>query len=305
MALRICSLLPSATEIVYALGLGDQLCAVSHECDYPPEAATKPAVIRSVFDPSTLTSRQIDQAVMDHLRQGTGVYAIDLDRLRRANPDLILTQELCDVCAVPYLEVQRAVEQLGSGPRLLSLSPALLGDVLQDIRRIGEAAGREKEAEWVVEQLQSRIDRVAAMAARVAKRPATVCLEWADPLYIAGHWIPEMVELAGGSDGLGMKGVPSTRIEWDWVVAYAPEVIVLMPCGFDVERALSELPLLTRLPGWSDLPAVREGRVYAVNATAYFSRSGPRLVDGLELLARLLHPTLFPDPIQAEAARQV
>ncbi len=303
--MRICSLLPSATEIVYALGLGDQLFAVSHECDYPPEAAAKPAVIRSVFDASTLTSREIDDAVMEHLRQGIGVYAIDLDRLRRADPDLILTQELCDVCAVSYLEVKRAIEQLGSGPRLLSLSPALLGDVLQDIRRVGEAAGKEREAESVVEQLQGRIDRVATITARVAARPATFCLEWSDPLYVAGHWVPEMVELAGGTDGLGMKGKPSTRIEWDRVVAYAPEVIILMPCGFDVSRAVSELPILTRLPGWSDLPAVRRGRVYAVDASAYFSRSGPRLVDGLELLAKLIHPELFFDPIPRESARQV
>jgi len=302
---RICSLLPSATEIVYALGLGDRLFAVSHECDYPPEAAAKPAVIRPVFDASTLTSREIDDAVMEHLRQGTGVYAIDLDRLRRADPDLILTQELCDVCAVPYLEVKRAIEQLRSRPRLLSLSPALLGDVLQDVRRVGEAAGKEREAETVVEQLQSRIDRVAAMTAGVAQRPATFCLEWTDPLYVAGHWVPEMVELAGGTDGLGMKGKPSTRIEWDRVVAYAPEVIILMPCGFDLPRAVSELPILARLPGWSDLPAVRRGRVYAVDAGAYFSRSGPRLVDGLELLARLIHRELFPEPIPRESARQV
>ncbi|MGH7369304.1 MAG: cobalamin-binding protein, partial [Candidatus Methylomirabilaceae bacterium] len=237
--MRICSLLPSATEIVYLLGLGDQLCAVSHECDYPPEASAKPVVIRSVFDPSTLSSREIDQAVMEHLRQGTGVYAIDVDRLRRVDPDLILTQELCDVCAVPYLEVKRAVEQLGSGPRLLSLSPALLGDVLQDIRRVGQAAGRDREAESIVEQLQSRIDQVATITARVAERPRTFCLEWTDPLYVAGHWVPEMVEMAGGTDGLGMKGKPSTRIEWDRVVAYAPEVIILMPCGFDLPRAVS------------------------------------------------------------------
>jgi iron complex transport system substrate-binding protein len=305
MAVRICSLLPSATEIVYALGLGDQLFAVSHECDYPPEAASKPAVIRPVFDASRLTSREIDDAVMTHLRQGTGVYAIDLDRLRRADPDLILTQELCDVCAVPYLEVTRAIEQLGSRPSLLSLSPALLGDVLRDVRRVGEAAGRVREAESVVERLQRRIDRVASMTAGVAERPATFCLEWTEPLYVAGHWVPEMVELAGGTDGLGMKGKPSTRIEWDRVVAYAPEVIVLMPCGFDVERAVSELPVLTRLPGWSDLPAVKRGRLYAVNATAYFSRSGPRLVDGLELMVKLIHPEIGLGPIPPDLARQV
>jgi iron complex transport system substrate-binding protein len=302
---RICSLLPSATEIVYALGLGDQLCGVSHECDYPPEAAAKPALIRSVFDQSTLSSLEIDHAVIDRLRRGEGVYTIDLDLLRQAEPDLILTQELCDVCAVPYSEVQRAVDQLVSRPRLLPLSPSLLGDVLQDINRVGEATGREEQAGFLVRRLRERIDRVTARTATAAERPATFCLEWADPLYVAGHWIPEMVEMAGGIDGLGGKGKPSVPIEWERVVSYAPEVVILMPCGFDVERAVREVPLLTRLPGWLDLPAVQRGQVYAVNATAYFSRSGPRLVDGLELLAKILHPELFPGPIHGEVARPI
>ena len=301
--MRICSLLPSATEIVYALGLGDQLYGVSHECDYPPEAAAKPTLIRFAFDQSSLSSLEIDHAVMERLRSGEGVYAIDQDLLRQAEPDLILTQELCDVCAVPYSEVKRAVDQLVSRPRLLPLSPSLLGDVLQDISRVGEATGREEQAGFLVRRLRERIDRVTARTATAAERPATFCLEWADPLYVAGHWIPEMVEMAGGIDGLGGKGKPSVPIEWERVVIYAPEVVILMPCGFDVERAVREMPLLTRLPGWLDLPAVQRGQVYAVNATAYFSRSGPRLVDGLELLAKILHPELFPGPIPGEVAR--
>ena len=301
--MRICSLLPSATEIVYALGLGDQLYGVSHECDYPPEAAAKPTLIRSVFDQSTLSSLEIDHAVMERLRGGEGVYTIDQDLLRQAEPDLILTQELCDVCAVPYSEVKRAVDQLVSRPRLLPLSPSLLGDVLQDISRVGEATGKQEQAESLVRRLRERIDRVTARTSTAAERPATFCLEWADPLYVAGHWIPEMVEMAGGIDGLGGKGKPSVPIEWERVVIYAPEVVILMPCGFDVERAVREMPLLTRLPGWLDLPAVQRGQVYAVNATAYFSRSGPRLVDGLELLAKILHPELFPGAIPGEAAR--
>ncbi len=303
--MRICSLLPSATEIVFALGLGDQLYGVSHECDFPPEAAAKPTVIRSVFDPSTLSSLEIDRAVIERVRQGEGVYTIDMNRLQQADPDLILTQELCDVCAVPYGEVKRAVDQLGRRAKLLSLSPTLLGDVLEDIRRVGEATGRSAQAEALVEYLQSRIDQVAEKTATSVTRPATFCLEWADPVYVAGHWVPEMVEMAGGIDGLGGKGKPSVQIEWDRVVRYGPEVIVLMPCGFGVERAVREMPLLTRLPGWSDLPAVQRGQVYAVNATAYFSRSGPRLVDGLELLAKILHPELFPGAVPGEAARRV
>ena len=303
--MRICSLLPSATEIVYALGLEDQLVGVSHECDFPPEAVAKPIMIRSVFDSSGLSSLEIDRAVMERLRRGEGVYTIDRDRLRQADPDLILTQELCDVCAVPYTEVKRAVEQLGGRPRLLPLSPALLGDVLLDIRQVGEATGRRDQAESLVARLQSRIDRVTARAARVVERPKTFCLEWADPLYVSGHWIPEMVEMAGGTDGLGTIGKPSVSIEWDRVARYAPEVVILMPCGFDVERTVRELPLLTKLPGWSDLPAVKRGLVYAVNGSAYFNRSGPRLVDGLELLAKLLHPELFPGAISDEAARRL
>jgi iron complex transport system substrate-binding protein len=298
-------LLPSATEIVYALGLGDQLYGVSHECDYPPEAAAKPTLIRSAFDQSTLSSLEIDHAVMERLRSGEGVYTIDQDLLRQAEPDLILTQELCDVCAVPYSEVKRAVDQLVSQPRLLPLSPSLLGDVLQDISRVGEATGKQEQAESLVRRLRERIDRVTARTSTAAERPFTFCLEWADPLYVAGHWIPEMVEMAGGIDGLGGKGKPSVQIEWERVVSYAPEVVILMPCGFDVERAVREMPLLTRLPGWSDLPAVQRGQVYAVNATAYFSRSGPRLVDGLELLAKILHPELFPGPIPGEVAWQL
>ncbi len=301
--MRICSLLPSATEIVYALGLGDQLYGVSHECDFPPGAVAKPIMIRSVFDPSVLSSLEIDRAVIERLRRGEGVYTIDLDRLRQADPDLILTQELCDVCAIPYSEVQRAVEQLGGRPRLLPLSPALLGDVLQDIRQVGEATDRREQAESLAEGLQGRIDRVTATAAHAVERPATFCLEWADPIYVAGHWVPEMVEMAGGIDGLGIKGKPSVPIEWNRVVRYDPEVVILMPCGFDVERTVRELPLLTRLPGWSDLPAVKRGRVYAVDGSAYFNRSGPRLVDGLELLAKLLHPELFPGAIPEQAAR--
>jgi iron complex transport system substrate-binding protein len=303
--MRICSLLPSATEIVYALGLGDQLYGVSHECDYPPEAASKPAVIRSTIDQSGLSSGEIDRAVVERVRRGEGVYTIDLNLLRRAEPDLILTQELCDVCAVPYSEVKRAVDQLGDRPRLLPLSPSLLRDVLLDIARVGEATGREEQAASLVRRLQDRIDRVADTAARAERRPITFCLEWAEPLYVAGHWVPEMVEIAGGLDGLGHKGKPSVVIDWERVVGYAPEVVILMPCGFDVERAVGELPLVSRLPGWAELPAVRNGQVCAVDATSYFSRSGPRLVDGLELLAKILHPELFPGALPCEAARWV
>jgi iron complex transport system substrate-binding protein len=302
---RVCSLLPSATEIVYALGLGDQLVGVSHACDFPPEAATKSVLTRSAFDPSSLSSGQIDRAVLDRLGRGDGIYEIDLERLRRADPELVLTQQLCDVCAVPHADVVRALGRLDRAPAVLALSPVLLGDVLDDIRRVGSATGKAERAEGVAGGLQRRVDHVARVAARAVERPRTLCLEWADPLYVAGHWVPEMVEMAGGIDGLGTKGRPSVTVDWEAVCRFAPEVVILMPCGFDVERAAGELSLLARLPGWRDLPAVRRGRVYAVNATSYFSRSGPRLVDGLELLGKILHPGLFPGTPPPEAARQL
>jgi iron complex transport system substrate-binding protein len=181
----------------------------------------------------------------------------------------------------------------------------LLRDVLQDIRRVGEATGRREKAESLVEGLELRIDQVISRVASTIERPKTFCVEWIDPIYAAGHWVPEMVKMAGGIDGLGRRGKPSIPIKWERVVLYAPEVVILMGCGFDVERNIRELPLLTRLPGWTELPAVKHGRIYAVNSSGYFSRSGPRLVDGLELLARLLHPDLFPGAISVEAARQI
>ena len=300
--MRICSLLPSATEIVYALGLGDQLYGVSHECDYPPEAAAKPALIRSAFDQSSLSSLEIDHAVMERLRQGEGVYTIDQDLLRQAEPDLILTQELCDVCAAPYQDVLAAVAALPKRPAVLSLTPQSLGDVLKDIERVGEATGRIREAKTAAAALEKRTAAVAGRAARAHRRPRVVCLEWLEPVMAAGHWVPEIVGLAGGTEPIGLAGAPSRRVSWEQVRSAAPEVLILMPCGFDVERVMEEMHLLTSRPGWQTLPAVATGRVFAANGHAYYSRSGPRLVDGLEVLARLIHPELFPEPVPPDVA---
>jgi iron complex transport system substrate-binding protein len=294
--MRICSLLPSATEIAFSLGLGESVVGVTHECDYPPEAREKPKVVKSIIDADKTDSAQIDRIVSEHLQAQKALYTIDLPGLRAADPDLILTQELCDVCAVDYRQVIDAAQSLPRKPKVLSLMPKSLADVLQDILRVGEVTGKAKEALRLVQQLRQRIEGVKEKTSRSDLRPRVACLEWIDPIYNAGHWVPEMVELAGGYDGLGQKGEPSARVDWKRIVGFAPEVIVLMPCGFNIERTLQEAYLLRRLPGWESLPAVQHGRAFAVNGHAYFNRPGPRLVDGLEILAQIIHPEIFPSP---------
>jgi iron complex transport system substrate-binding protein len=299
---RICSLLPSATEICFALGLGEQVVGVSHECDYPPEAAGKPVLVTSRIRTRDVPSGEIDRQATEAIAAGRGVYAIDREALRRAAPDLVLTQEICDVCAVPFGEVAEAVRGLPAPPRLLALNPTSVGDVLRDIRRVGQAAGRAAEAAALSQRLAARVEAVRLRAAGAAGRPRVFCCEWMDPLYAAGHWIPEMVEWAGGQNGLGTAGAPSAKVAWEAVRAFAPEVVVVMPCGFGIPETHREFALLASRPGWAELPAVRGRRVHAVDGHAYFSRSGPRLVDGLELLARLIHPELFPGPLDPTLA---
>jgi iron complex transport system substrate-binding protein len=303
--MRICSFLPSATEIIYSLGLGDQLFGVTRSCDYPAEALCKPIVVRSILDEEGLTSTDIDRIVKEHARDGQSVYHIDMEALRAADPDLILTQELCDVCAVGYQDVLTQVKDLPKQPRVVSLNPTSLGDVLHDLLTVGEVTGTSERAHAAVAALQQRINAVRQRAAQVTTRPRVFCLEWMDPLFVSGHWIPEMVEMAGGIDGIGNHGTPSLRITWERVRAYQPEVVILMPCGADVPKTLSELDCVRALPGWNELPAVRHARVYAVNAGAYFSRSGPRLVDGLELLAQIIQPERFPWTVPQDIALRV
>jgi iron complex transport system substrate-binding protein len=293
---RIVSLLPSATEIAFALGLGEQVVAVSHECDFPPEARQRPAVTRSPLHGHHLSSAEIDRRTAEELRQGGTLYHLDVDRLAALAPDLILTQELCEVCAVAQPEVERAVRELGTAPRVLSLEPNTLGDALGTIEVVGATTGREAAAAALTAALQSRIERVRDAAATAPDRPRVFCMEWTDPPWVAGHWVPEMVALAGGEDVLGRPGAPSVRIDWERVVAAAPEVVVLMPCGYDLARTIADRPIVEALPGWATLPAVRSGRVFAVDGSSYFNRPGPRLVDGLELLAHLLHPERFAAP---------
>ncbi|MCS7206570.1 MAG: cobalamin-binding protein [Dehalococcoidia bacterium] len=291
--MRIVSLLPSATEIAFALGLGDQVVAVSHECDYPPEVRGRPVAVRCVFDPSGMTAAEIDATVRSLVLKGRPIYQVEWGVLEAVHPDLVLTQGLCEVCAVPEREVLKGLERLYPRPRILSLDPHGLEDVLQDILRVGEATGTLARASMVVANLRRRIQRVAEATRAVATRPRVVCLEWLDPLFVGGHWVPEMVALAGGVDVLGKVGRPSFTVSWEQVVAAQPEVLVLMPCGYSASQAAEQVHLLAQRPGWGELPAVQAGRVFATNAHAYYSRSGPRLVDGLEMLAEMLHPQVF------------
>lgn len=299
---RIVSLLPSATEIVCSLGLGDRLVGVSHECDYPAFVRGLPSVTRTLI-PSDASSGEIDDLVAERMRGGQSLYTLDVPLLAQLRPDLIVTQGLCEVCAVGEGEVQAAVCALASQPRVVNLEPTSLGEVLAAIGEVGVAAGIADRAVAAVDALRRRIDAVAARSANIAERPRTILLEWIDPPFTCGHWSPELVRLAGGVEGLGREGERSRRARWEEIVAWQPEALVIACCGFDVERTLRDLPILVAQPGWSELPCVRDERVYVVDGSTYFSRPGPRLVDSLEILAHALHPDVHPEPEVGRALR--
>jgi iron complex transport system substrate-binding protein len=291
--IRIVSLLPSATEILFALGLDEQIVAVTHECDYPAAARTKPRITRSLLRPD-LSSGEIDAAVSSQIGSDAHtLYSIDRTLLGELAPDLIVTQELCEVCAVDYGEVLDAIKDLPKTPQVLNLEPMSLTEVLADIETVGAATGRSDEARQFVASLRRRVERVRAAVERAETRPTVAFLEWVDPLFCGGHWNPELVRLAGGSDPLGNEGTPSTRMEWQEVLDAQPDVMVISCCGFDEERTRQDLPILEALPGFADLPCARNGRIHVVDGSAYFSRPGPRLVDSLEILAGFTHPELF------------
>ena len=293
--MRIVSLLPSATEIVCALGLADQLVGVTHECDFPPSVRALPRVTRTLI-PTDANSAAIDALVRDRLGARSALYALDEPMLERLRPDLIVTQALCDVCAVAEDEVRAAACRLPGGPRVLNLEPETLDQVLGCIADVARAAGVAYRAAEVVASLRARVQAVVERTGGAARRPRVALLEWLDPPFSTGHWNPELVRLAGGEDGLGREGAKSVTLAWDEVVAYRPEVIVIACCGFTAERALQETGVLARVEGWADLPAVRDGRVWVADGAAYFSRPGPRLVDSLELLAHVIQPGRVPLP---------
>jgi iron complex transport system substrate-binding protein len=293
--LRICSLLPSATEIVCALGAEDQLVGVTHECDFPPSVAFLPKLTRSNI-PSNFTSAQIDAAVTSSLESSGSLYELDLSALEEARPDLVITQRLCDVCAVPYNRVQDAAENLSSHPRVLNLEPSSLADILDCIRSVGDAIGRRASADALVVSLQRRIEAVRSKAQNVVRRPRVFCMEWVDPPFCGGHWMKELVDFAGGNDEIAADRRPSRRIEWQRVLDFSPEVIVLTCCGFDLRRCAAEADVLATFRRVDEFPAAKSGRIFATDGSAYFSRPGPRIVESLEILAHLVHPELFAAP---------
>ena len=290
--MRIVSLLPSATEIVYALGI--EPVGVSHECDYPPEAAEKPAVNRSRVD-AEASSAEIDSQVLD-AEDEEGVYEIDRETLARLDPDLVVSQGICDVCAVDSVLVREAVEELGLDCEVLTTDPHSIGDVFSDIRRVGAATGTEERADELVSDLEDRVRAVESRAATAETRPRVAVLDWMDPVMSAGHWVPEMVELAGGSEGLTEPGGASRPREWDEIREYDPEVLVVAPCGFELDQTRENLADLTEREGWKGLTAVRENRAYMLDGHQFMNRPGPRVVDSLEHLAGLIHPDLFETP---------
>jgi iron complex transport system substrate-binding protein len=290
--LRIISFLPAATEMAYALGLGEQVVGVSHECDYPADARTKPVVVRCALPVETMALKEIDEAVAECIGSGKNLYEADPAVIERLAPTHILTQALCQVCAPSGNEITQALKAMPSRPQILWFTPHCLEDIFGNLRELAAATGRQAQAEEFIASARFRLEHVAHRVAKAPRRPKVFCLEWIDPCYCCGHWVPEMVEIAGGQDALGCRKTDSIRTSWKDVVAWAPEILIVAPCGFGVEKAGEQANLLLQQPGWSDLPAVRNQRVFAVDANAYFARPGPRVVDGVELLAHLIHPEL-------------
>jgi iron complex transport system substrate-binding protein len=309
--MRIVSLLPSATEILYALGVGDQVVGVTHECDFPPEAAGKPALIKPRVDP-TAAPAEIDRQVSELIARGESIYAVDADLLASLAPDLIVTQDLCHVCAASPDDLATALSRFSRPPRVLTLTPRSLDDVWQDVLRAGEATDTSQRAEVLATELKARVQAVASIpastdahafsaaraaasrtmstTARTEARPRVACLEWLDPLYVGGHWVPEMVAIAGGEDVLGRAGHPSFKVSADDVAQSNADVIVVMLCGYNAKRNAAEFQSAKIPQSWQNLPAIRNRRIFAVDANSHFSRPGPRLADGVELLAHFFNP---------------
>jgi iron complex transport system substrate-binding protein len=292
---RIVSFLPSATEMACALGLADSLVGITHECDYPPDVKSKPIVVRNVLPIERMSQGEIDRAVAARIAAGQSLYEIDEQLLRELAPDMILTQNLCQVCAPSGNEVSQVIKALPKPPQILWLTPQCVNEIFENIRELGMATDRAREAEHLITDCQNRLDQLAIKPQSVSTRPKVFCMEWLDPVYASGHWVPELVKFAGGIDELGHERGESVRVSWSEIVAWAPEVLVIMPCGFNLQQTMKQI--------WStfgysnspffDLPAVRNGKVYAVDANSFFARPGPRVVEGAELLARIIHPELF------------
>ncbi|HEV7474085.1 MAG TPA: cobalamin-binding protein [Pyrinomonadaceae bacterium] len=302
---RIVSFLPSATEMACTLGLADQLVGITHECDYPPEVLGKAVVVSNALPIETMSQPEIDAAVAARMRDGLSLYQVDERLLQELAPDLILTQNLCQVCAPSGNEVAQLLKVLPKQPKILWLTPRSMDEIFANLRQLGEATGRVTEAEQLIAAGRERLAKVAAVTGELTRRLRVFCIEWLDPIYCSGHWMPEMVALAGGIDELARAGSDSVRIPWTDVVEWAPEVLIVTPCGFNLDKVVELIPSLFNYPGWSELPAVQNDRVYAVDANSYFARPSLRVVDGTELLAHLIHPDLFNWPGPKSAFRRM
>jgi iron complex transport system substrate-binding protein len=291
--MRLVSFLPSATEMLYELGVGDQVMAVTHECNYPLDAKAKPRVIHSSFDPQKMSSQEIDNKVVELASSGKDIYILDEQVLKKANPDLIVAQGICEVCSPYTREISRAMTLLDNKPEVIILDPKNLDDILQNVIEIGNKVEKQEKAKEFVAKLQKRIDDIKNT--NKISKPKVVCIEWLDPLFSAGHWVPQMVEIAGGINGISSTGDKSRRMQIEEIVKFDPDVIILMPCGFDVSRTILEYEKLLEDSTWQKIKAVSCGQVYAVNANEYFSKPGPRTVTGLEILAKIIHPDTFRD----------
>ncbi len=294
--MRICSLVPAATEILFAVGLGDQIVGVTHECDWPPAALDRPTVTASLLETGELTSAEIDGAVADAAREGKPIYAIDAAVWAEIEPDVVVAQELCEVCAVSTDTLDEIVRARSVAVEVVPYSPSTLDQILISIVGLGVRLGPEGAADDLAAGMRRRLDRVRAALADVEGSPRVFVSEWLEPPFAAGHWVPDMVTIAGGMEVAGMSGEPSYRMQWTDVARLEPDVVVLAPCGFDLDRTLSELVTLDLEASLLGTPARQESRVFAVDANGFFSRPGPRLVDGVDLLAYLFHPSAYSDP---------
>lgn len=288
---RIASFLPSATEILYELGAGDQIVGVTHECDYPEEAKSKPRVIKSSFDHTKMSSKEIDNQISNMMQSGSDIYLLDEQILKKSSPDLIIGQGLCDVCSPASKEISKAVSILNKKPEVVILDPHNVDDILSDILQIGKHVGKTEQAQNLISSSQKRIEYVKTNS--TTSRPKVLCIEWLDPLFTAGHWVPQMVEIAGGINGISATGERSRRMKIEEAIEFEPDIIVLMPCGFGINRIQKEYPKLASNVQWKSIPAVQNNRVFAVDANSYFSKPGPRTVTGIEVLAKIIHPEAF------------
>lgn len=294
--------------MAYALGLADSIVGITHECDYPPEVKTKPVVVRNVLPIETMTQAEIDRAVAERMGSGQSLYQIDEQLLCELAPDLILTQDLCQVCAPSGNEVSQVINALPKAPQVLWLTPQSLDEIFENIRQLGTATDRVAQAEALIDDCRARLAQLARRTKTVSHTPRVFCMEWLDPVFASGHWVPELVKIAGGVDELGKERGESVRVPWDEIVKWAPEVLIIMPCGFNLQQTMKQtwdvFGRQTRMP-FFDLPAVRNNRVYAVDANSYFARPGPRVVEGAELLAKIIHPELFDPTLSANEFQQI